>query len=744
MSQKVQVILEVTSRGMDAFGKVSGKLDRFQSKVSSVFNSIVNLPNIIAGTVGVAITKSFVNADMQLEALENRLSAAVGKFTDSAEELKYLRQEADRMGLKFIDLSKSYAGFSAATTRAGLTMQETRDIFRDISETAVSLKLAPERVKLTFMALEQMASKGVVSMEELRRQLGDSFPAAMEIGAKAMGMTNQAFNKFVASGKLMSSEFLPRFAKQVKEELGGSFETSAKQIQANLNRAGNSFYDFKQKIGEALNPIINEVIPMFIQMLNKINEHSDKTRIAINVLAVGVTALWNGFEIAADSIAAALMYIYRVGLLVFIQIFGWLNVAEESIYSVFKSLLTFGDLFAGIKEQLKTGGSLGEFLRSFDYKKFIEPFSSVKNAYGDLTANTQKQFDELIHIFKTSGSEFEKNIDDIANSMLAAEMRMAEKLDVSKNGVFEDIKKQDIEKDKGKSPLSLSTRVKYEKLMGIDIKQEAQIKDLHYTWAKSAITGINEAVSEEQTNLLNDTFLKLVSFDADLMTQEEVFLTRREMLWKSTQESINAGLKQSFMTLVQLDGTMKEKLLSIMNNFYNMAMGFLWDYLSEYISAKMYEQSVGVAVEKQKQTENISTAATAAVKTASEGAGSVANTPYIGPILALAAFASIMGVIMAAVNNAKNFYTGTSNAPAGWHWVGERGPELMRMRGGETILSNRDSMNAMSGGGVNISLTLNGPADRETVNYAVDRLKRISNDIKDAVRLKYLKPAQLW
>lgn len=31
---------------------------------------------------------------------------------------------------------------------------------------------------------------------------------------------------------------------------------------------------------------------------------------------------------------------------------------------------------------------------------------------------------------------------------------------------------------------------------------------------------------------------------------------------------------------------------------------------------------------------------------------------------------------------------GTSNAPPGWAWVGEEGPELMRMRGGEQILPN--------------------------------------------------------
>lgn len=38
------------------------------------------------------------------------------------------------------------------------------------------------------------------------------------------------------------------------------------------------------------------------------------------------------------------------------------------------------------------------------------------------------------------------------------------------------------------------------------------------------------------------------------------------------------------------------------------------------------------------------------------------------------------------------FANGTSSAPPGWAWVGERGPELMRFAGGETVLPNDISM----------------------------------------------------
>ena len=45
----------------------------------------------------------------------------------------------------------------------------------------------------------------------------------------------------------------------------------------------------------------------------------------------------------------------------------------------------------------------------------------------------------------------------------------------------------------------------------------------------------------------------------------------------------------------------------------------------------------------------------------------------------------------------KGFASGTSSAPPGWAWVGEEGPELMKMRGGERIYNARDSLRIAEG-----------------------------------------------
>lgn len=76
------------------------------------------------------------------------------------------------------------------------------------------------------------------------------------------------------------------------------------------------------------------------------------------------------------------------------------------------------------------------------------------------------------------------------------------------------------------------------------------------------------------------------------------------------------------------------------------------------------------------------------------------------------------------------YASGTSNAPPGWAWVGEEGPELIRMRGGETVLpaaiskefallnNYKNEIAAYAGGTDNVS----------AVTEEAAKLTKISND----------------
>ena len=84
------------------------------------------------------------------------------------------------------------------------------------------------------------------------------------------------------------------------------------------------------------------------------------------------------------------------------------------------------------------------------------------------------------------------------------------------------------------------------------------------------------------------------------------------------------------------------------------------------------------------------------------------------------------------------YASGTNNARRGWAWVGENGPELVNFGGGETVLNNRDSMNAIGGASSALSQMVINRGESASVGDVHVHLENVnvSNDmdIRDVAR----------
>lgn len=67
-----------------------------------------------------------------------------------------------------------------------------------------------ETLHRASVAIQQMAGKGVISMEELRQQLGEAIPTAMRMMAEGMGMSMADLTKQVSLGAVESTDALRR------------------------------------------------------------------------------------------------------------------------------------------------------------------------------------------------------------------------------------------------------------------------------------------------------------------------------------------------------------------------------------------------------------------------------------------------------------------------------------------------------------------------------------------------------
>jgi len=263
------VIVDKTKRGRDqvvkslddiekAAGGTGRAIGGAEKSLTKFGSAGVTTKKILTGVVAalsirqiVQFTRSIVDATVELEGLNITLETVFGSVQEAQKQFRFVAGEADRLGISLINSEKSFAKFAAATTGAGISVENTRKIFTSISEASAVLNLNTADTNLVFIALEQIASKGVVSMEELRQQLGERIPGTMKIAADAMDLPIAQFQKLVAAGEVISDEFLPKFADALSEKFGAGVEKATDRAAASFARFENAVFNLQTSIGRS-------------------------------------------------------------------------------------------------------------------------------------------------------------------------------------------------------------------------------------------------------------------------------------------------------------------------------------------------------------------------------------------------------------------------------------------------------------------------------------------------------------
>jgi len=241
--------------------KANNSAASFEKRITKVGKT---LTGVFAGAMVVRFasqaTKAIIDTTAAFEGFSNAITFLSGSADKGAESMAFLEKNSKDLGLSLEASIEGFQTLAGGFKGTGTSLETIKTIFQKTSIAASAMNLSGERTKLVLLALGQMASKGVVSMEELRRQLGDSLPGAAGIAARSMNMTTQNFNKLVESGKLLSKDFLPGFADELEKTFGKGLAKSTKSVRANLNRMENSFFTLKAAIGKKFEPQLKKSI----------------------------------------------------------------------------------------------------------------------------------------------------------------------------------------------------------------------------------------------------------------------------------------------------------------------------------------------------------------------------------------------------------------------------------------------------------------------------------------------------
>lgn len=249
------------------------KASKAQADVSDVSTKQTHFfRNLVKSTLGLAsaylglhtvisAVKKIFRDTRELDQMRYAMQAVIKTSEELAQTEQFLIKVSKNYGLDLMTLTARYTKFRAATMSSSMAVSDTQKIFNSFSKAAGVLGLKTDEVAGVFLALEQMVSKGKVTTEELRRQLGERLPGAFSIMANSLGLTTSELDKMLKKGKVISAEVLPKFAEELERTYGIETVDRVDTLTAAQGRLTTAWLEFVKALegGDAFKKIIDKL-----------------------------------------------------------------------------------------------------------------------------------------------------------------------------------------------------------------------------------------------------------------------------------------------------------------------------------------------------------------------------------------------------------------------------------------------------------------------------------------------------
>ncbi len=262
----------------EAIAKARGHTSTSINNTSDAFNNLasnaIKLSGAFYSVMGALNAyKAIMNAGLKRDSAQRAAKFVLGDKASEAET--FIRGLADKTGLNISEGLSSYAKF-AAGAQGSMSQEQTQELFGNATAMSRLMGLSNDELNGILKAFEQMASKGKIQAEELRGQLGDRMAGAFKLFAEALGMTATELDKAMKDGKILSSDTLPKVAKQMGlmiDKAGGWAEV-AKSTQTALGKLANNWDDTMVKIFSGSQDELNGFLSSMSSLLSEMGMSS--------------------------------------------------------------------------------------------------------------------------------------------------------------------------------------------------------------------------------------------------------------------------------------------------------------------------------------------------------------------------------------------------------------------------------------------------------------------------------------
>ena len=415
MNRRLQVVLDLdTGRYTGRMNKAAGVTQRFGGAVdksngsvrqlSSSFNNLNNRMStplqklrdyvLILGNIRLAILNvrdisvgwvgSLVQQSAQVERLTilmrglSRAQTDAGKTAEAANNMRMLFDEARRTGFAVDALADAFVKMKSG----GIDPMDGS--LRALTNAVASFGGTSDTFHRASIAIQQMAGKGVISMEELRQQLGEAVPTAMMDMSRAAGMSVKEFTDLVSKGMVQAGPALELMFREwdriyagAGERLAGTFTGQLGILKTEALQLANAFTGFNPDEQKAFDGSLYAEVTEQVRLLNEAMTSVEGQALAAEIgnavadiaraFAAGVRFIvdWRN-EIGMLGKAMVAMFVVVKGA----QFFKWMGVGSvQTIANLTKMRVSaakngneMAAAFAGVERSMKKKAAVSAVL----------------------------------------------------------------------------------------------------------------------------------------------------------------------------------------------------------------------------------------------------------------------------------------------------------------------------------------------------------------------------------------------
>ena len=215
--------------------------DKFQKGISIAKKEMLGLKSAFsnfAASMGAGlgiyqIVSQISSVTKELSSAKAVLSNVSDSQTAYNDSIQFATKLAKDYSQDMVSLIAQLGQFQAACKGSGLALDDVNNIYASIVKSATYFHLSSQQTEQALLAVQQMMSKGKISAQELRLQLGNVMPGVFQKMADAVGVSTAELDKMMAAGQLISKDVLPKFAAELDKMTAGKIDLNSLQLQIN-------------------------------------------------------------------------------------------------------------------------------------------------------------------------------------------------------------------------------------------------------------------------------------------------------------------------------------------------------------------------------------------------------------------------------------------------------------------------------------------------------------------------------